>query len=288
LNKWTELFTKLHIHPLLWLVMAIGIMTGHIKALFCLMIIILIHELGHAAAAVYFSWRIKGIFLLPFGGTLEVDEHGNRPLKEELAVIAAGPVQHIWLQFAAWLLAVNSLVSPHIFETFTFYNLTILLINLFPVWPLDGGKLLFLLFSKRLPYQKAQRMMLTVSCFCCAVLIAAILLVSPSQLSAWVLLVFLAASLYQEYRNRHYTHIRFLLERYYGKEREVRRLAPITVCAEQQIYEVMLMFKRGCKHPIIIEKDGQKLSQLDENEVLHAYFTDKRTTSSMEDLLLVY
>ncbi|RCK12093.1 hypothetical protein DT075_16715 [Bacillus licheniformis] len=61
-----------------------------------------------------------------------------------------------------------------------------------------------------------------------------------------------------------------------------------TVCAEQQIYEVMLMFKRGCKHPIIIEKDGQKLSQLDENEVLHAYFTDKRTTSSMEDLLLVY
>ena len=79
-----------------------------------------------------------------------------------------------------------------------------------------------------------------------------------------------------------------MLERYYGNEREVRRLAPITVCAEQQIYEVMLMFKRGCKHPIIIEKDGQKLSQLDENEVLHAYFTDKRTTSSMEDLLLVY
>ncbi|MDI5791274.1 site-2 protease family protein [Bacillus licheniformis] len=39
------------------------------------------------------------------------------------------------------------------------------MINLFPIWPLDGGKLLFLLFSKHLPYQKAQRMMLAVSCF---------------------------------------------------------------------------------------------------------------------------
>ncbi|MFO6496498.1 MULTISPECIES: M50 family metallopeptidase [Bacillus] len=288
MSKWTELVTKLHIHPLLWFVTALGLMTGHIKALLCLMIIIFIHELGHAAAAVYFSWRMKGIFLLPFGGTLEVDEHGNRPLKEELAVIAAGPLQHIWLQFAAWLLANASWISPHMFEIFTFYNMTILLINLFPIWPLDGGKLLFLLFSKYAPYQKAQRLNLLASCFCCATLFAVILLISPFQLSAWVLLLFLAVSLYKEYRNRHYAHIRFLLERYYGKEREVRRLSPITARADENVYEVMLRFKRGCKHPIIIEKDGDQLSQLDENEVLHAYFADKRTTCSMEELLLVY
>ena len=288
MNRWTELIAKLHIHPLLWLVMALALMTGHIKALFCLMIVILIHELGHAAAAVYFSWRIKRIFLLPFGGALEVDEHGNRPLKEELAVVCAGPVQHIWLQSAAWLMSVNSLLEPKMFDMFTFYNLTILLMNLFPVWPLDGGKLLFLLFSKYLPYQKAQQMILSVSCVGCALFMIAVLAVSPMQLSAWVLLVFLSVSLYREYRSRHYAHIRFPLERYYGKEREVRRLAPRTVCADERIYNVMLMFRRGCKHPIIIEKDGEKLSQLDENEVLHAYFADKRTTSSMEELLLVY
>ncbi|MEC1262927.1 M50 family metallopeptidase [Bacillus swezeyi] len=288
MNKWTELITKLHIHPLLWFVMALGLMTGHIKALFCLMIIIFIHELGHAAAAVYFSWRIKGIFLLPFGGTLEVDEHGNRPLKEELSVIAAGPVQHIWLQCAAWVLSANALIGPEVFKMFTFYNITILMINLFPVWPLDGGKLLFLLFSRYIPYQKAQRMSLFASCIGCTFLIGLILLISPSQLSAWVLLIFLAVSLHNEYRNRHYAHIRFLLERYYGKEREVRLLSPITAHADERIYDVMLRFKRGCKHPIIIEKNGEKLSQLDENEVLHAYFADKRTTSSMEELLLVY
>jgi len=51
---------------------------------------------------------------------------------------------------------------------------------------------------------------------------------------------------------------------------------------------VMARFQRGCKHPIIIERNGVKMSQLDENELLHAYFLDRRTTSSMEDLLLPY
>ncbi|NPC93541.1 stage IV sporulation protein FB [Bacillus sp. WMMC1349] len=286
MTKWTELMTKLHIHPLLWFVMALGLMTGHIKPLLCLMIIIFIHELGHATAAIYFSWRIRRIFLLPFGGTLEVDEHGNRPLNEEVVVILAGPLQHIWLQSAAWFLSVNAIIGHQLFEMFTFYNLTILVINLFPVWPLDGGKLMFLLFSKYYPYQKAQRMMLIFSCFTCALFIGGVLLVSPSQLSAWVLLTFLSVSLYKEYRDRHYSHIRFLLERYYGKDREVFQLKPIIVCASDQIYDVMLRFKRGCKHPIVIEKDGKKMSQLDENEVLHAYFANKHTTSSMEELMM--
>ena len=47
--------------------------------------------------ASYYSWRIPRIMLLPFGGMAEVDEHGNRPLKEEAFVILAGPIQHLWL-----------------------------------------------------------------------------------------------------------------------------------------------------------------------------------------------
>ncbi|MCI4139798.1 stage IV sporulation protein FB, partial [Bacillus vallismortis] len=81
-------------------------------------------------------------FLLPFGGTVEVEEHGNRPLKEEFAVIIAGPLQHIWLQLAAWTLAECSVIHQHTFELFTFYNLSILFVKLLPIWPLDGGKLL--------------------------------------------------------------------------------------------------------------------------------------------------
>ncbi|XBP66383.1 M50 family metallopeptidase [Bacillus velezensis] len=288
MNKWLILLFKIHVHPFLWIIMGLGLMTGHIKAPLCLLLVVSVHELGHAALAVFFSWRIKRIFLLPFGGTVEVEEHGNRPLKEEFAVILAGPLQHVWLQAAAWLFFTSGFASGQTFEMFTFYNLSILFINLLPIWPLDGGKFVFLYFSKQMAFQKAHLLSLQTSAVSALLLCCWIVLAVPLQVSAWVLFVFLAASLWDEYRKRHYIQLRFLLERYYGKNRDVAMLHPLTVAADAKVKHVMAEFKRGCKHPIIIEKAGEKLSQLDENEVLHAYFADKRTDSSMEDLLLPY
>ncbi|MGE6629075.1 M50 family metallopeptidase [Bacillus sp. NPDC077027] len=289
MSKCLLFLTKIHVHPLLWVVIACAVISGQIKPLLCLLVIVGIHELGHAAAACYYHWRIKRIFLLPFGGTVEVEEHGNRPLKEELAVILCGPLQHIPLQLVAWFLLEASLLSSDLFAVFTFYNMAILLINLLPIWPLDGGKLFFLLLSAFYPFQRAHTLVLKAS-LCFFILLAlCLLLLAPLQLSVWSLLVFLGYSLLMEYKQRHFIHVRFLLERYYGKkQKNVDRLVPLKAGADDKVYEVMTRFQRGCKHPIIIERNGVKMNQLDENELLHAYFSERRTTSSMEELLLPY
>ncbi|APT50404.1 stage IV sporulation protein FB [Bacillus safensis] len=289
MNRWLLMLTKIHIHPLLWVVMAFAILSGQIKPLLCLLVIVCVHELGHAAAACYYHWRIRRIFLLPFGGTVEVEEHGNRPLKEELAVILSGPLQHVPLQLMAWLFMEASLISHDVFTMFTFYNMAIFLVNLLPIWPLDGGKLFFLLLSIFYPFQRAHALAIRGSLVFFGLLTAGLLLFAPLQFNGWVLLTFLAYSLVMEHRQRHYVRVRFLLERYYGKkEQKVEKLIPLRASAEEKVYEVMARFQRGCKHPIIIERDGVKMSQLDENELLHAYFSDRRTTSSMEELLLPY
>lgn len=269
--------------------MAFAILSGQIKPLLCLLVIVCVHELGHAAAACYYHWRIRRIFLLPFGGTVEVEEHGNRPLKEELAVILCGLLQHVPLQLMAWLFMEASLISHDVFTMFTFYNMAIFLVNLLPIWPLDGGKLFFLLLSIFYPFQRAHALAIKGSLVFFGLLTAGLLLFAPLQFNGWVLLTFLAYSLVMEHRQRHYVRVRFLLERYYGKkEQKVEKLIPLRASAEEKVYEVMARFQRGCKHPIIIERDGVKMSQLDENELLHAYFSDRRTTSSMEELLLPY
>ncbi|MGG4171474.1 M50 family metallopeptidase [Bacillus safensis] len=289
MNRWLLMLTKIHIHPLLWVVMAFAILSGQIKPLLCLLVIVCVHELGHAAAACYYHWRIRRIFLLPFGGTVEVEEHGNRPLKEELAVILSGPLQHVPLQLMAWLFMEASLISHDVFTMFTFYNMAIFLVNLLPIWPLDGGKLFFLLLSIFYPFQRAHALAIKGSLVFFGLLTAGLLLFAPLQFNGWMLLTFLAYSLVMEHRQRHYVRVRFLLERYYGKkEQKVEKLIPLRASAEEKVYEVMARFQRGCKHPIIIERDGVKMSQLDENELLHAYFSDRRTTSSMEELLLPY
>lgn len=82
--------------------------------------------------------------------------------------------------------------------------------------------------------------------------------------------------------------MRFLLERYYGKSGDVRDLKPLKINGEETIYSALEKFHRGFKHPLIVYIDGQEAGKLDENEVLHAYFTEKMTTAKFRDILYLY
>ena len=116
MNKIIQLLQHVHIHPLLWIVIAISIATAHFLEVCLLIGIIFVHEMGHAAAASFFSWRIKKITLLPFGGVAEMEEHGNRPLKEEAIVVLAGPLQHIWMVALAYALLFFNLIPEDLYS----------------------------------------------------------------------------------------------------------------------------------------------------------------------------
>ncbi|MBN8200706.1 MULTISPECIES: M50 family metallopeptidase [Bacillaceae] len=288
MNKITGLIKHIHIHPLLWAIIGLSVATAHFMELCMLLLIIFVHEMGHAAAASLYSWRIKKIALLPFGGVAEMDEHGNRPLKEEIVVIIAGPLQHIWMMGAALLFYELSWVSADILQLFIQFNLMILIFNLLPVWPLDGGKLVFLWLSLNQAFPEAHRKTLFISAAGLTSFIIVTLLTSPVNLNIWVVLAFLVFSLYHEWKQSRFIFIRFLLERYYGKHSDFRTLKPIVVREEELVIDVLERFQRGCKHPIIVEKDGKEKGALDENELLHACFAEKVLTAKIGDLLYVY
>src|SRR4051812_43852104 len=188
--------------------MALAIMTAHFFELTMFLIIVLIHELGHAFAASFYSWRIKKISLLPFGGVAEMDEHGNRPLKEETIVVLAGPLQHVWMVGLAYLLYSFQLLPEDLFHLFLNYNLMIFVFNLFPVWPLDGGKLVFLLLSLKDSFPRAHQLTLLISLFCLSLFSVLILLTAPMHLNVWVVIFFLFFSLYHEWKQRRHIFMR--------------------------------------------------------------------------------
>jgi stage IV sporulation protein FB len=288
LSKVIELLRHVHIHPLLWLVIALSIATAHFVELCLLLGIIFVHEMGHAAAASFFSWRIKKITLLPFGGVAEMDEHGNRPLKEEAIVVLSGPLQHVWMVAAAFLLNYLNLFPEDLFQLFIYYNLMIFIFNMFPVWPLDGGKLVFLLLSLKDSFSNAHRLTIIISFICLCLFSIAILLTAPAHINVWVVIGFLFFSLYYEWKQRRYIFIRFLLERYYGKKSNPQALVPIQANEQDLLIHVLEKFQRDCKHPIIVEGEGIEKGTLDENELLHAYFTEKRLTDKISDLLFLF
>jgi stage IV sporulation protein FB len=110
----------------------------------------------------------------------------------------------------------------------------------------------------------------------------------PKNLNVWIILAFLAFSLYHEWKQHRFVFMRFLLERYYGKNSDLRMLKPILVQEEDLVVHVLERFRRGCKHPIVIEQDGKEKGILDENELLHAIFTEKMVTAKIRDLLYTY
>lgn len=285
MNKYSEIFSKITIHPLFWGVIAIAVFTARFKEVLILFFIVFIHELGHAIAAAHFKWRIKQIQLLPFGGVAELDEHGNKPLKEEMIVIIAGPVQHIWMVATAYLLHTIGWMGEGLYHFFLWNNMTILCFNLLPIWPLDGGKIVLNILSHRFPFLQAHNIMMRISIVCLSVVFGLQLLWNGKNAMVWALLLFLVFSLFQEWKQRRFAFMRFLLERYYGKKREIAKVTTITVRKETSLYHIFTQFRRGYKHSIIIHGEHKNQYTLDENELLYAYFTEKRTTSSVEELI---
>jgi stage IV sporulation protein FB len=253
-----------------------------------LLLIIFVHEMGHAVAASFFSWRIKRISFLPFGGVAEIDEHGNRPLREEAIVTLAGPLQHLWLMGGGVLLSEWNVISPELLDLFIQYNLMVLTFNLLPIWPLDGGKIVFLLFSLKHSFPIAHRQTLIVSIGSLIIFVAAALMISPFNLNVWIVITFIIISLYTEWKQQPFVFMRFLLERYYGKKETFHTLKSIEVDEDEYILDVLGEFQRGVKHLIVVHHDGKETGTLDENELLHAYFAEKQVNAKISDLLFLY
>lgn len=288
MNKTADLLRKIQIHPLLWMVIALAVATAHFIELMMVLLIIFVHEIGHGAAASFFSWRIKKIALLPFGGVAEMDEHGNRPLKEELIVVAAGPLQHVWMISLAYILFMAGIFPEKWYSLFIEYNLMVLIFNLLPIWPLDGGKLVFILFSMNSSFQVAHLRTIYMSISVLAIFSVIVLMIAPLTLNVWVIIGFLAFSLYFEWKQRQFIFMRFLMERHYGKQADFRQLKPINVAENDMIGHVLEKFQRGCKHPIIVKKINGKEMMMDENELLHAFFSEKLMSAKIGDLLYTY
>lgn len=98
--------------------------------------LVLLHECGHCLAAQYYSAPIKDIVLYPFGGAASMQI--PRDPKQELVIAIAGPAVNVL--FMPLFLLIGPL-NP-ILATIGYYNIVLLVFNLIPALPMDGGRVL--------------------------------------------------------------------------------------------------------------------------------------------------
>jgi len=127
---------------------------------------VLLHELGHAAMARRFGVRTREIVLYPIGGVARLETIPGG--WAELAIALAGPAVNVVLAAAAAAALVGFHAPVKIWETIRGEhtglvqqllgaNILLVVFNMIPAFPMDGGRVLRALLAVGLGQQRATR-----------------------------------------------------------------------------------------------------------------------------------
>lgn len=120
-------------------------------ALVILIGVLFLHELGHYLAMRFFRYQDTTMFFLPFFGAAVTGRKDDASLTEKVWVLLAGPLPGMILGIVLALVTYGKEIPPYAHQGI-WMLIGLNLLNLLPIFPLDGGKVANLLLFSRYPY----------------------------------------------------------------------------------------------------------------------------------------
>lgn len=190
---------KFRIHPTMIPIIIILLLSGNVAHYAMILGSLLWHECGHLISASKYKLIIEGCTIMPYGGEIRLSKTQKIRKRHRLVVAAAGPIATLFLLIMA-LFMPGPLQEPLIY-----IQCFILFINLLPIWPLDGGRIVEILISGKEPMYEIHEFFLKYSIITCLAVLVCCILFLPKSVFLLFLFLFILFQNIKEWRYRKYT-----------------------------------------------------------------------------------
>lgn len=156
MHLFTVLGVPVYISPWLLLIMGVMLVTGMGNLLAVAVLVVGLHEIGHAMCARALGLPVREVYFFPLGGVLKLDIRVEHAGWREAVVALFGPVINLVLAMGAIALQ-NYVLKNDLLMPFITANLTMCAFNLLPALPLDGGRALRAMLMSVIGVMRATR-----------------------------------------------------------------------------------------------------------------------------------
>lgn len=266
-----------------------------------LFVCVLLHEYGHALAARRYGVKTQDIVLMPIGGVARLEKMPDKPM-QEFVVAIAGPMVNvviaILLMLGIWLLTdpayielmANLVISAEegneiieetgiqIPQTLQFainlaiLNIVLVIFNMIPAFPMDGGRVFRALLSMKTGRPKATRIASMVG-----QVIAGLIIFYGIWTNAFMTIVLGLFVIYGARSENAMVQLEDLLSRY--TTRDLVRTQFTRINANDWMMTAIELFRHGLeRHFLVFDMDGNLVGVLEEESILHAMKKQDVTT----------
>lgn len=135
---------KIKLNLYLFLFLAVFIITNQIEIYSLIMVFALIHELAHLLCGIILGFKPDTLRIMPLGFSIEFETkiedynkkiiNSNTLALKKIIIALAGPLGNMLIAIFGAILNINNSII--------YSNLLLMLFNLIPIEPLDGGRIL--------------------------------------------------------------------------------------------------------------------------------------------------